>query len=41
LVEENKVSGENHWPVASHLKILSHNVESRKPHHVQCWNSQV
>jgi hypothetical protein len=26
LVEENRVPGEIHWPPASHLQILSHNV---------------
>ena len=26
LVEENRVSGENHWPVARHWQILSYNV---------------
>ena len=28
LVEETGVSGENHWPVASHWQTLSHNVSS-------------
>jgi hypothetical protein len=32
LVEETGVSGENHWPVASHWKTLSHNVVSSTPH---------
>jgi hypothetical protein len=26
LVEETGVSGENHWPIASHRQSLSHNV---------------
>ena len=33
LVEEPRVPGENHWPVASHLQTLSHNVISSKPRH--------
>ena len=33
LVEETKVPGENHWPVASHWQISSHNVVSSTPHH--------
>jgi uncharacterized protein YjaG (DUF416 family) len=28
LVEETGVTGENHWPVASHCQSLSHNVVS-------------
>jgi hypothetical protein len=31
LVEENKVPGENHIPVASHWQTLSHNVVSSTP----------
>jgi hypothetical protein len=30
LVEETGVSGENHWPAASHWQTLSHNVEHDK-----------
>ena len=26
LVEETRVTGENHWPLASHWQTLSHNV---------------
>jgi hypothetical protein len=32
LVEETRVPGENHWPVASHWQTLSHNVVSSTPH---------
>jgi hypothetical protein len=28
LVEETKIPGENHWPVASHWQTLSHDVVS-------------
>jgi hypothetical protein len=31
LVEETGVSGENHWPAASHWQTLSHNVVSSTP----------
>jgi hypothetical protein len=31
LVEETRVPGENHWPVTSHWKTLSHNVVSSTP----------
>ena len=31
LVEEARVPGENHRPVASHLQTLSHNVVSSTP----------
>ena len=31
LVEETRVSGENHRPVASHRQTLSHNVLSSRP----------
>jgi hypothetical protein len=41
LVEENRVSGENHRSAASHWQTLSHNVESRTPHHEQVSNSQL
>jgi hypothetical protein len=33
LVEETRVPGENHQPVASHLQTLSHNVVSNTPRH--------
>jgi hypothetical protein len=33
LVEENGVSGENHWPAASHWQTLSHNVVTSTPLH--------
>jgi hypothetical protein len=32
LVEETRVPGENHQPVASHWQTLSHNVVSSRPH---------
>ena len=32
LVEENKVPGENHRPVASHRQTLLHNVVTSTPH---------
>ena len=35
LVEDTGVTGENHWPVASHWQTLSH-----KPHHKRDSNSQ-
>ena len=38
LFEENRVSGENHRPVASHCQTLSH---SSTPHHEQVPNSQL
>ena len=31
LEEENGVTGEKHWPVASHWQTLSYNVESSTP----------
>ena len=31
LVEQTGVPGENHWSVASHWQILSHNVVSSTP----------
>ena len=34
LVEETGVPGENHRPVTSHWKTLSHNVVSSTPHNV-------
>jgi hypothetical protein len=33
LVEETRVPGKNHCPVASHLQTLSHNVVLSTPHH--------
>jgi hypothetical protein len=41
LVEETIVSGENHWPAASHWQTLSHNVVSSTPRHEQGSNSQL
>jgi hypothetical protein len=41
LVEETGVPGENHRPVASHGKTLSHNVVSSTPHHERGSNSQL
>ena len=41
LVKETGVPRENHWPVASHLQILSHNVVSSTPCHEQSSNSQL
>ena len=32
LVEETRVSGENHRPVASHWQTISHNIVSSTPH---------
>jgi hypothetical protein len=40
LVEETGVSGENHRPVVSHWKTLSHDV-SNSPRHEQGLNSQL
>jgi hypothetical protein len=40
LVEEHRVLGENHRPVASHGQILSHNVVSSTPCHERDSNSQ-
>ena len=40
LVEENRVPGENHIPVASHRQTLSHNVLSSTPRHERRSNSQ-
>jgi hypothetical protein len=40
LVEEYRVPGENHRPVASHGQILSHNVVSSTPSHERDSNSQ-
>jgi len=41
LVEETGVTGENHWPVASHWQTLSHNVVSSTPCHEWDSNSQL
>jgi hypothetical protein len=41
LVEETRVPGENHRPVASHWQTLSHNVVSSTPGHEQSSNSQL
>jgi len=39
-VEDTWVHGENHQPVTSHGKTLSHNVVSSTPHHEWDSNSQ-
>ena len=39
LVEETRVQGENHRPVASHWQTLSHIVVSSTPRHEQDTNS--
>jgi len=39
-LEETRVPGENHWPVASHWQSLSHNVVSSTPGHERGSNSQ-
>jgi len=36
-----RVPGENHWPAASHLQTLSHNIVSSTPRHEQDSNSQL
>ena len=41
LVEETGIPGENHRPVASHRKTLSHNVVSSTPRHKRDSNSQL
>ena len=41
LVEENRVPGENHRPVASHWQALSHSVVSSTPRHERRSNSQL
>jgi hypothetical protein len=41
LVEETRVPGENHRPVASHRQFLSHNVVSSTPRHEQGSNPQL
>jgi hypothetical protein len=40
FVEETRVPGEKHWPVASCWKTLSHNVVSSTSCHEQDSNSQ-
>jgi len=37
LVEETRVPGGNHWPVASHWHTLSHNVVSSTPRLSRVW----
>jgi hypothetical protein len=41
LLEETRVPGKNHWPVASHWQTLSHNVVSSTPGDKQGSNSQL
>jgi len=41
LVEETRIPGENHRPVASHRQTLSHNVVSSTPQHERDSNSQL
>jgi len=41
LVEETRVPGENHRPVASHWQTLSHNVVSSSPRYKRDSNSQL
>ena len=41
LVEETRVSGENHRPVVSHRQTLSHSVVSSTPRHERSSNSQL
>jgi len=41
MVEETKVPGENHRPIASHWQTLSHNVVSGTPRHEWGSNSQL
>ena len=41
LVEETRVSGENHWPAVSHWQTLSHNVVWSTPCHEWDLNSHV
>jgi hypothetical protein len=40
LVEETRVPGENHQPVASHQQTLSHKVVLSTPPHERNSNSQ-
>jgi hypothetical protein len=39
LMEESRVPGKNHQPVASHGETLSHNVVSSTLHHEQDVNA--
>ena len=41
LVEETRLHGENHRPLASHWQTLSHNVVSSTPRHERGSNSQL
>jgi hypothetical protein len=41
LVEEPRVPGENHRPVASNWQVLLHNVVSSTPHHERSSNSYL
>jgi len=41
LVEETGAPGENHQPVASHWRTISHNVVSSTPRHERDSNSQL
>ena len=40
-MEETGIPGENHQPVASHWKTLSHNVVSSTPRHEQGLNTWI
>ena len=40
-MEETGVPGENHRPVASHWKTLSHNIVSSTPHPSRIWTHVV
>jgi hypothetical protein len=41
LLEEIRVPGVNHWPVASHWQTLSHNVLSSTPHLSGIWTHNI
>jgi len=41
LMEETRVSRENHRPATCHLQTWSHNVISRSPRHERDSNSQL
>ena len=41
LVAEIGISGENHWPAASHWQTLSHNVVLSTPRHERDSNTQL
>jgi len=41
LLEETRVSGENHRPAASHWYTLSHNVASSTPRYERGLNSKL